>query len=176
MTVRARPADLPRRVLVLALGNPDRGDDGVGAMVGRALVGRLPADVVLLARSGDLLSLIEDWAGFDALVCVDAAAPNGTPGRIHRIDPTIEALPADGSSLSSHALGLAEVIALARTLQAAPADIVVFAIEGYCFAAGAAVTHAVAIAAGVVADRVIAEVSRLRASPVTAGGRACDPL
>ena len=30
--------------------------------------------------------LIEDWGGFDALVCVDAAAPVTTPGRIHRID------------------------------------------------------------------------------------------
>jgi hydrogenase maturation protease len=50
----------PRKVLVVGLGNPDRGDDGVGAIVTQCLVGRLPADVAILARSGDMLSLIGD--------------------------------------------------------------------------------------------------------------------
>lgn len=174
MTVSAEPACPPRKILVLGLGNPDRGDDGVGAMVVRALGGRLPADIVLLSRNGDMLSLIEEWAGFDALVCVDAAAPKGTPGRIHRIDLTVEDLPPDASFTSSHALGLAEAIALARTLQAAPWDIIVYAVEGSCFAGGAPVTPVVAAAAGVVAGRIITEVGRLRGSPVAAAGHSCD--
>ena len=83
-------SDVPRKVLVACLGNPDRGDDGLGAAVARALAGRLPDGVGLAVRSGDMLGLIDDWAGFDAVVCVDAAAPMdaslGTPGRIHRVD------------------------------------------------------------------------------------------
>lgn len=171
MIVNGEPARLPRKILVLGLGNPDRGDDSVGALAAQALVGRLPANVVLLSRSGDMLSLIEDWAGFDALVCMDAAAPMGAPGHIHQIDLTIEALPPDASFMSSHALGLAAAIGLARTLQVAPPDIIVYAVEGRCFDGGAPVTPAVAAAAHVVADRVIAEVDRLQDGPMAG---ACD--
>ena len=117
----------------------------------KALAGRLPADAALLARSGDMMSLIEDWAGFDALVCVDAAAPMGAPGRIHRIDLAMDELPTDMSFTSSHAFGLAETVRLARTLELAPQDIVVYAVEGCCFDGGAPMTADVAAAAGEVA-------------------------
>jgi hydrogenase maturation protease len=152
----------PRKVLVIGLGNPARGDDAVGAIVTQDLCGRLPVDVAVVARRGNMLSLIEDWAGFDALVCVDAAAPLGGAGRIHRIDMGAGALPKDISLPSSHALGLAEAIELARTLQLAPREIIVYAVEGGSFDHGAPLTPAVAAAARIVADRVVAEVGRLR--------------
>jgi hydrogenase maturation protease len=147
---------------VVGLGNPDRGDDGIGALVARELAGKVPADVAVIARRGDLLSLIEDWAGFDAIVCIDAAAALGLPGRIHRIDLSSAALPRDLAFTSSHALGLAEAIELARSLQLAPRRIIVYAVEGGSFGRGASLTPAVAAALGVVVERVIAEVARLR--------------
>jgi hydrogenase maturation protease len=153
------------KVLVLAVGNPDRGDDGVGVMVAQNLRGRLPADVTVLARSGDMLSLVEDCAGFDVLVCVDAAAPmtgSMTPGRIHRFDLARDALPRELAVTSSHAFGLAEAIDLARALQRAPQTIIVYAVEGGCFDGGSALTPEVATAAGVVADQVVAEICKLR--------------
>ena len=58
----------------------------------------------IITRYGDILSLIDDWAGFDAAVCIDAAAPMGAPGRIHRIDPAYGELPLDLSLTSSHAI------------------------------------------------------------------------
>jgi hydrogenase maturation protease len=152
------------RVLVAALGNPDRGDDGVGAAVAERLAGRLPAHAALLTRRGDMLALIDDWAGFDALVCVDAAAPLGAPGRIHRLDLAAEKLPPELSFASSHALGLAEAIELAHILGLAPKTIIVYAIEGACFDGGAPLSPEVASAASDVADRVAAEVRRLLAS------------
>jgi hydrogenase maturation protease len=149
-------------VLVAALGAPDRGDDGVGPAVARMLEGRLPPQARALARRGDMLALIDDWAGCDALICIDAAAaPQPTPGRIHRIDLAQESLPQDLSFTSSHAFGLPEAIALARALNLAPETIVVYAIEGRCFDAGAKMTPEVLAAAGEVADRVAAEVLRL---------------
>jgi hydrogenase maturation protease len=151
-----------RKVLVACVGNPDRGDDGIGAMVAAALIGRLPADTTLLARSGDMMSLIHDWAGFDALVCVDAAAPMGAPGRIHRIDLAMEELPAGMAFTSSHSFGLADAIHLASALQCAPQDIVVYAVEGRCFDGGKAMTAEVAAAADEVAQRIVDEVDRLR--------------
>ena len=162
MTRTVNQRATPRKVLVVGMGNPDRGDDGVGALVVRSVAGRLPADVSLVVRSGDALSLIEDWDGFDALVCVDAAEPVAMPGRIHRIDLASDQLVREMSFASSHAFGVAETIELARTLGLAPREMVVYAIEGACFDLGASITAEVAAAADEVAGRVVAEVERLR--------------
>jgi len=153
---------ISRRVLVIGFGNPDRGDDGVGVLVAQNLQGRLLTGVTILSRTGDPLSLIDDWTDFDALVCIDAAAPMGTPGRIHRIDLASRDLPRDLTLTSSHAFGLAEVIALARALERAPRNIIVYAIEGHCFDNSAVLTPAVAVAAAETAERIIAEVGALR--------------
>ncbi len=152
---------MPRAVLVAAVGNPDRGDDGVGPLVAQKLSGRLPAEAKLVVRSGDMMSLIEDWAGFDAVIFVDAAASKGSPGRIHRIDLAEETLPPDLSFTSSHAFGVAEAIELALVLNLAPKQIIVYAIEGACFAAGAPFTPAVLSAATEVADCIAGEVCRI---------------
>ena len=150
------------RILVLGLGNPDRGDDAVGPLVARRLAGRLPPDVRVATRSGDMLALIEDWSDCDALVCIDAAAPAGAPGRLHRLDLAADDLPRDPGPASSHGFGLAEAVALARALGRAPARIVVHAVEGACFDGGAPPTPCVAAAAEAVVERVVAEVARLR--------------
>jgi hydrogenase maturation protease len=154
--------EAPRRLLVVCVGNPDRGDDGLGPLVAKTLAGALPADVGLRCANGDVLDLIPQWSDVDGMICVDAAALLTTPGRIHRFDLATTELPRDMAPPSSHALGLAEAIALARALEQAPRDIVVYAIEGASFAAGAAMTPAVVAAAGEVARRVVAEVESLR--------------
>lgn len=159
----------PRRgVLVVGVGNADRGDDAVGPIVARKLAGRLPPDVTIVARGGDMLALVEDWAGYQAVVIIDAAAPMGAPGRIHRVDLATDELPRDMSLTSSHAFGVAEAIGLSRVLGRAPLDIVVYAVEGCCFDGGAPMTPAVASAAGEVTERVVTEVTQLRqASPAS---------
>lgn len=153
------------KVLVVGIGNPDHGDDGIGAAVLERLAGRLPADVGTLARRGDMLALIDDCAGVDALVCVDATAPTGMPGRIRRIDAVAETVPHDVSFASSHALGLAEAIELARTLGTAPPAMVVYAVEGMRFDDGVGLSPPVMRVVEEVADRVVADVERLRRGP-----------
>jgi hydrogenase maturation protease len=150
-----------RKVLVACLGNPDRGDDGVGVLVSRELAGRLPAGATLLVRSGDMAALIEDFAGYDGFICVDAAASMGTPGRVHRVDTAIEELPRELVSASSHGFGLAGAIALARTIGRAPEHIVIYAIEGRDFSTGAPVCPEAAAAASVAAASVAAEAWRI---------------
>jgi hydrogenase maturation protease len=152
----------PPRVLVIGLGNPDRGDDGIGPLVANQLTGFLPPDVEVLAVNGNVLGLIERWTGFEAVICIDAAAPLTAPGRIHRVDLTTGELPKDLTSTSCHGLGLAEAIGLACALQQAPPHIVVYAIEGGSFAPGAPITVEVAAAASEVVGRVATEVERLR--------------
>lgn len=148
----------PRQVLVIGLGNPDRGDDGIGIRVAEALASDLPPGVALKTRTGDMLGLIDDWEGYQRVLCIDAAAPMGVPGRIHRIDTAREALPTAPGLASSHGIGLPETLALARTIGKAPDILVVFAVEGASFEAGAPLTPAVAGAVAKVAERVRAEV------------------
>lgn len=152
-----------RRILIAAVGNPGRGDDGIGALVLGALADRLPGSAATLFDvGGDPVFLVEAWAGFDAVICVDACAPSGAPGRIRRIDPATDALPLAGNRGSSHALGLAEAVALARALSPEAPRVIVYAVEGACFDAGAPVSEAVAAAADPVTERILAEVEALR--------------
>lgn len=150
-----------KHVRVFGIGNPDRGDDGVGMAVLHALGCRSLTDVDLAAKSGDMLALIDDLDSGDAIICIDAAAGN-VPGRIHRIDLGKEELPRDVAFVSGHAFGLPEVFALARTLRLMPKEVVVYAIEGTSFDHGAPLSEAVAAVVDDVADRIVAEVGRLR--------------
>jgi len=149
------------RVLVVGIGNPDCGDDGIGPLVARRLVGRVPPDVEIIERTGDALALIEDWAGRDAVVLVDAAA--GTvPGCVHRIDLLADTLPTDLSLSSTHGFGVAEAVGLARTLGLLPERVIAYAIEGADFGPGAPVNPMVAASVDAVVTRVAAEVRRLQ--------------
>ena len=94
-------------------------------------------------------------------MCVDATAPHGVPGRIHRIDLGVSDLPADDTFASSHSFGLAQAVALARILRLAPPRIIVYGIEGRSFDYGASLTPAVAAAVSDAAENIVAEVERL---------------
>ncbi len=156
-----RPA-AAHRVAVTALGHSYRGDDAVGLLVAEALQGLLPEDVPVLLDRGDALSLLDHWSERDAVVCVDACASMGKAGRVHRLDLSIDGLPPQGAGASSHALGLAEAIALSRALRLAPRKVIVYAIEGRCFDPGAEPTPEVAAAVTPVARCVARDVVRLR--------------
>ena len=154
-------SSIDMRVLILGIGNPDRGDDGVGPLVIEYLAGRLPSDVDVRVRTGDVLALIDEWMDFQSVIVIDAAASMGAPGRVHRVDALHETLPTPPLPASSHAFGLAEVLGLAQALENAPAEVVVYAIEGENFETGAAMTAKVQAAARIVADKVVGEVSQV---------------
>lgn len=153
---------MPRGVLVVGLGNPARGDDGVGERVARRLGPLVPAGVDVMHRAGDVMALIEDWAGYGALVVVDASAPDGNPGRVRRFDLSEEALSPAVGVASSHAFGLAEAVAMARALGLAPELIIVYAIEGADFDSGAPLSAAVAAAVDGVVAAVLEESGSLQ--------------
>ena len=150
------------RLLVIGIGNPDRGDDGIGPLVGRRLAGHVPPCVTIVERSGDALALIDDWAGRDAVILVDAAASGGKPGRVHRIDLTRDTLPTGLSLASTHAFGVAQAVGLARTLGLLPRRLVAYAVEGAGFDPGAPISPQVAAVVDDVVVRVAAEVCRLQ--------------
>jgi hydrogenase maturation protease len=144
-------------LLVVGIGNPDCGDDAAGPLVIRRLVGRVPPDVALIERAGDALALIEDWAGHDGVVLVDAAAPCTAPGSVHRIDLLRDAPPSGLSPSSTHGFGVADAVGLARTLGLLPRRFVVYAIEGADFTPGAPVSPMVEAAVEDVAARLLAD-------------------
>ena len=153
-----------RDTLVIGLGNSDCADDGIGPLVASRLAGGCLDGARVIARSGDMLALIEDWADCDAVVLIDAAALVSRPGTIHRIDLVSDELPRDLSLSSTHAFSMADAIGLARTLRMLPPWVIVYAIEGACFEPGAAMTAEVAAAVAEVADRVMDDLQSLRAT------------
>lgn len=159
----------PPSVLVLGVGNADRGDDAVGRVVARrvrealATRGELaPAGpVAVLEHHGEGAALLEAWKDAVSVVVVDAAAPGTTPGRIHRIDAGSQPLPV-ALLRSTHAFGVAEAVGLARALGWLPRSLVVYAVEGLSFAAGTPMSPEVETAAADAAARVLDEVRTLR--------------
>ena len=140
--------------LVIGVGNPDRADDGAGPLVASRLQALRPPRVRVTMRSGNLLSLLDDWAGARAVVVVDAAAPLARPGTIHRWAPGSADLPRSSPSSSTHGLGVAEVLALAAQLGRLPPKLVLYAIEGASFDPGAPMTPAVRRASVMLARRL----------------------
>ncbi len=151
-------------VLVAAIGNPDRGDDGVGPAIADRLRDLAPAGVRVIACGGDVLDLIEEWAGYAAALLIDAANPDGEPGRIRRFDLAEQKLAADFSTNSTHAFGLAEAVELARAMGRLPRRLAVYLVEGERFEIGAALTPPVAAAVDKAAEAILAELSRIAAA------------
>ncbi|MCS7282253.1 MAG: hydrogenase maturation protease [Anaerolineae bacterium] len=125
-----RTSDSGRRVLILGLGNPLRGDDGVGPRVVAELRRRGLPEGVEAVDGGtlglDLLYLLEGW---DQVIIVDAAILGRNPGEFLRFTPEDAHLVGSLASLSSHSAGLAETLALARALGRALPEIIIYGIQ-----------------------------------------------
>jgi len=70
------------QVLVIGLGNPDRGDDAVGVEVARQVAAERP-DVTVL-EFDDPSEAIDAWEPDDTVVVADAVSSGGHPGDIQR--------------------------------------------------------------------------------------------
>jgi hydrogenase maturation protease len=149
------------KVLVVGMGNPDRGDDGVGPLVVRQLAACVPPGVAIVERTGDALALIDEWAGRDAVILVDAAALVSCPGRVHRVDLLEQQLPTGISLSSTHAFGVADAVGLACALGLQPRRLIAYAIEGGNFDPGASISTEVAASVSEVVARVRDEISLL---------------
>jgi hydrogenase maturation protease len=151
----------PGRVVVIGLGNRVRGDDAAGLEVAGRLRRAAPAGVEVVEHEGDAAGLLDYWEGAALAVVVDVVRSGGEPGAVHRLEIVGDARAERGIAdrewqVSSHALGLAEAVGLARALGRLPGRLVLVGIEGTSFAAGAPlsppVTAAVARAAAEVLE------------------------
>jgi hydrogenase maturation protease len=143
-----------RNVVVIGVGNELRGDDRAGLeAVRRVCESKLPASVRVHLHQGEAVDLLELWDGADAAVLVDTVRSGAPPGTIHRLDSSEVPLPSPVRRSSSHTIGIAEVIELARALGTLPSKILVYGVEGRQFEAGTELSREVAEAL----DRLVLE-------------------
>ncbi len=137
--------------VVVGIGQARGGDDGVGPAVAR----RLAAEGLAARESADASALIALLGDGRRVVVVDAVVGGGAPGAVLHLRAA--ALAAGPTPVSSHGLGVAEALEVARALHGDAAvervDIVGVAIErprgvaaGMCPAVAAAVAPAAALA------------------------------
>jgi hydrogenase maturation protease len=138
---------------VVGVGNRFRGDDAVGLCVTERLEGRVPPDVELIESNGDPVDLIAAWERARLSVVIDAVVTGGKPGTIYRFNGD-HRLPAGFFRRSSHLLGLADAVELARTLNRLPGELVIVGVEAGTVEQGADMTTSVERSLGRVVDLV----------------------
>jgi hydrogenase maturation protease len=147
----------PSRLVLIGVGNRDRGDDGVGPIVCDLLREDQVDGVHIIVFEGAMVDLALHWEPSDHVVIVDASAPNGRPGRIVERDVVASPVAAPGA-VSTHAIDVTAAIELARTLDRLPASLTLIGIEVAACDHGAPLSAAVSHAAG----RVVASIRRRR--------------
>ena len=145
------------QVLVIGLGNPDRGDDAVGVEVAREVAAeRLGVNVL---EFDDPSEALDAWDPEDTVILTDAIRSGGVPGDIHVIDAVAQTLPAGRwAAGGTHALGLGAVVELGRALGILPRRLVVVGVEARRFDDGAPLSDAVAAAVPAAAAAVLAAI------------------
>jgi hydrogenase maturation protease len=119
------------KTLVLGIGNPILGDDGVGVRVAEALTHRIgDGDIEVRAANTDGLGLLELILGYDRLVIIDAILNvDARAGEVYRL-----ALADVGKGASSvaltHGVNLTTVFEMGRRLFPGemPREVVIFAV------------------------------------------------
>jgi hydrogenase maturation protease len=141
-------------MLILGCGNRQRGDDAAGILAAERLraIG-ITAEVC----AGEASELMHAWSVADDVIVIDAVVTGAPAGTVHVWDG--QHLPAFATSTgSSHGLGVAQAIGLARALDCLPARLRVYGIEAKRFELGSEVSPEV--------ERAVEEVVRR-----IAGGR-----
>jgi hydrogenase maturation protease len=117
-------------VLVLGLGNPLRGDDGVGSRVVEKLIRRgVPPGVEILNGGAVGLGLLNLMEERERVIIVDAARMGRRPGEFIRFVPDDGFLASRFDSFSLHNTGLSEVLALANALDRTLPQVVIFGVQ-----------------------------------------------
>ena len=139
-------------VRVLGLGNEILGDDALGIVVAREAEARFGKQVDVVASSQAGFHVMDEMLGVSRLLVVDSIRTGAAkPGTVYVLDEhAIGPVP----GVSSHSLGIFEVLAVARRLGLpAPAECVILAVEAAdCTTVGGSMNPDVAAAIPVVLE------------------------
>ena len=158
-----------KKTLIIGLGNPILGDDGVGWRVSQAVATRLDdlepeIDVDWLSVGG--LSLMERLIGYERVIIVDSIqTEEGTMGEVTVFPLAALPDPAGGHTTAVHDASLQTALALGRQMGAAlPEEITVVAVEAErVFDFSEALSPAVAAAVPRATEAVLALLAEGRA-------------
>jgi hydrogenase maturation protease len=75
------------------------------------------------------VDLVELMKGASVVILIDAARGGKTPGSVYRLDASVSPIGAQVFPRSSHAIGVAEAIELARAMDVLPATVIVYGVE-----------------------------------------------
>jgi hydrogenase maturation protease len=118
------------------LGNPLRGDDGVGVRVTKMLAAQqLPQGVEVVDGGTRGLGIVSLMEGRQRVILVDAADVHQAPGQFVRF--TLDEVDLLGEStrlgeerqLSVHSAGLRDALLLAQALGVLPQEVIVFGVQ-----------------------------------------------
>ncbi len=119
--------------LILALGNPLRGDDGVGVAILETLVceGALPEGITLLDGGIAGLETVLLMQGYQRVIIIDAAEIGQVPGVWMRFAPSKAVLQPRNADLQGtlHNAGLTEALTLGEALGILPPEIVIYGVQ-----------------------------------------------
>ncbi len=151
---------MPEPALVIGVGNPYRHDDGFGVAVLERLRELAVPGLQIVEESGEPAALIARWSGQSVVIMVDAVTSGAAPGSIHRLEcgNGVWDLGDRAASASTHGLGVADAVELAKVLDQLPARLVIIGVETEDVTNGTGLSNAVAAAVDPVAI-AIAEIS-----------------
>lgn len=154
-------------ILVIGLGNPLRGDDGIGPRVVEELIRRgLPEGVTALDGGTGGLDLLQVLEGWERVVVIDAADVGRErgreilPGQFVRFTPDQAWLAQAADRFSLHYAGLSEVLALANALGRALPRMVIFGVQPAEVGWGEGLSPAVEAALPALTDAVLEEIEK----------------
>jgi hydrogenase maturation protease len=150
-----------RRVLVVGIGNPDRGDDGVGAEVARLVDARRLAGVHVV-HYREPVQLLDERLDADIVVVVDAITSGAAAGTIIVRDVNDDPLPDWGGIGGTHTMGLGAIVALAGALGRLPPRLILIGVEAAEFESGAALSTPVRASTARAVDTVLTLVQERR--------------
>jgi hydrogenase maturation protease len=144
-------------VLVIGLGNPLMGDDGVGCAVAERLARdpRLPDDTEVLCGGTDLLRYQERMEGRNRVILLDAFEDDAEPGSVVRFDDVAAVL--DDRQEHVHQLSAVQAMGLLQTMT--PVRFTLLGIRIPAVRVGAALSRAVAERMPGIVEEVLREVS-----------------
>ena len=152
------------RTVVIGIGNRLRGDDAAGVAVAELLRSRVPDGVEVVSCDEEPSRLMEAWGDAETVVLVDTVASGAPPGTLHRFEAGDAPVPARAFRSSTHAIGVAETIELARALGRLPVSTILYGVEGARYDSGSGLSEPVQAAISPLAEAVAREAIRAAAT------------
>ena len=151
-------------ILVLAVGNILRGDDGFADAVLQALEQEeLPADVELFDAGTSVIDFMDLFNERELLVVIDAVRGGQAPGSLYRFSPQeIESGELPMNSL--HQVGLIETLKLGELVDCRPHETVVIGVQPETTDLGIGLSEAVEVAVPKAVQLVIKEIDDYRST------------